>query len=62
MKRIAAVATKRAITDRDTSWSDYWRDRPIEERLAMASELSMECGDATLDTRLRRVHRKLRRS
>ncbi|MDW3219003.1 MAG: hypothetical protein R8F63_10360 [Acidimicrobiales bacterium] len=56
------MATKRALTDRDTSWSDYWRDRPIEERLAMASELSMECGDATLDTRLHRVHRKLRRT
>ena len=59
MNWIAAVATKRSLTDGDTSWSDYWRDRPIEERLAMASELSMECGDATLDTRLRRVHRKL---
>ena len=62
MHRIVAVATKRSLTDCDTSWSDYWRDRPIEERLAMASELSMECGDATLDTRLHRVHRKLRRT
>ena len=58
--RIVAVATKRPLHEPDTSWVDYWRDRPIEERLAMATELSLECSDATPDTRLHRVHRVLR--
>ena len=60
VNRIVAVATKRPLHQPDTSWVDYWRGRPIEERLAMATELSLECSDATPDTRLHRVHRVLR--
>ena len=39
MERIAKVASKRRLTEPDTSWTDYWRTRPISERLAMATEL-----------------------
>ena len=60
VNRIVAVATKRPLHEPDTSWVDYWHDRPIEERLAMATELSLECDDATPDTRLHRVDRVLR--
>jgi len=60
-KQIAVVATKRRLTDPDVSWVDYWRQRSPEERRAMATELSLECADAT-DSRLRRVHRVLRQT
>ena len=60
--RIAKVVTKRRLDDPDTSWIDYWRTRPMEERLAMATELSQECVDGDAQQRLRRVHRVLRRS
>jgi len=60
-KQIAIVATKRRLTDPDHSWADYWRQQSPEERLAMATELSLECADAT-DSRLRRVHRVLRQT
>jgi len=61
VKRIAIIATKRRLTDPDNSWADYWREQTPEERLAMATELSLECADAT-DSRLRRVHRVLRQT
>ncbi len=62
MKQIAAVATKRRLSDPDDSWVDYWRTRSPQERLAMATELSLECSDATPDSRLHRVHRVLRQA
>ena len=62
MDRIAKVATKRRLGDVDTSWIDYWRTRPVAERLAMATELSLECVGEHPDQGLRRVHRVLRRT
>ena len=60
--RIVKVVTKRRLGEPDTSWTDYWRTRPVSERLAMATELSLECVDGHPDQGLRRVHRVLRRS
>ena len=60
MDRIAKVATKRRLDEVDTSWVDYWRTRPVAERLAMATELSLECVGEHPDQGLRRVHRALR--
>jgi len=62
VRQIVPAVTKRRLTDDDPSWANYWRTRPVEERLAMATELSLECGDALPDRRLRRVHRVLHRS
>ena len=62
MDRIAKVAVKRPLGAVDTSWTDYWRSRPVAERLAMATELSLECVGGDSDEGLRRVHRVLRRS
>ncbi|MEM9893548.1 MAG: hypothetical protein AAF962_22050 [Actinomycetota bacterium] len=62
MDRIAKVVTKRRLGEPDTSWVDYWRMRPVAERLAMATELSLECVDEHPEQGLRRVHRVLRRS
>lgn len=62
MGRIARVVTKRRLTDDDTSWGDYWRTRSVAERLAMATELSLECVRADTDQGLHRVHRVLRRT
>jgi hypothetical protein len=62
MHRIAKVATKRRLGDVDTSWVEYWRTRSVDERLAMATELSLECVGDYPDQGLRRVHRVLRRS
>jgi hypothetical protein len=62
MDRIAKVATKRRLDEVDTSWIDYWRTRTVAERLAMATELSLECVGEHPDQGLRRVHRVLRRS
>ncbi len=61
VKRIAIVATKRGLNDLDHSWADYWRQQSPEDRLAMATELSLECADAT-DSRLCRVYRVLRQA
>ena len=58
--RIAKVVTKRRMDTDDTSWVDYWRTRPVAERLAMATELSKECVDGDPRQGLRRVHRVLR--
>ena len=62
MDRIAKVVTKRGLDEPDTSWVEYWKTRPVEERLAMATELSQECVDGDPQQGLRRVHRVLRRS
>lgn len=62
MQEIAIVATKRRLGDRDDSWVEYWRTRPTHERLAMATELSLECADEVPQSRLRRVHRVLRQA
>jgi hypothetical protein len=61
MDRIVRVATKRPLGGVDTSWVDYWRTRSVAERLAMATELSLECVGEHPDQGLRRVHRVLRR-
>ena len=62
VERMAKVATKKRLDEPDTSWTDYWRGRSVEERIAMATELSLECGDGHLHEGLRRVHRVLRRT
>ncbi len=62
MDRIAKVVTKRRLDEPDTSWVDYWRTRPVAERLAMATELSQECVDGDPQQGLRRVHRVVRRT
>ncbi len=60
MDRIAKVVTKRGLSEPDTSWVEYWRTRPVEERLAMATELSWELVDGHPEQGLRRIHRVVR--
>ncbi|HMV73763.1 MAG TPA: hypothetical protein PKA87_06230 [Microthrixaceae bacterium] len=62
MHQVVAVATKRRLGDPDDSWVEYWRTRPAQERLAMATELSLECADEVPQSGLRRVHRVLRQA
>lgn len=61
MHRIEPVVTKRRLGDPDDSWTGYWLTRPVQERLAMATELSLECHGVDASARLQRVHRIVRR-
>jgi hypothetical protein len=60
MQDMATVATRRRLGDPDDPWIVYWRTRPVQERLAMATELGLECTDEVPQSGLRRVHRVLR--
>ena len=61
MQQIAAVVAKKKLDEPDNSWTQYWSEQPMSDRIQMATELSMECFDGDPDQRLRRVHRVLRR-